>query len=88
MPQNLTVTPGEAGSQTLFVHCDDARRADGYCFTVTNAADNSELAELLTQDAEVTFDSLTTGANVSVVVSARNATGESQPSDPVPAVVP
>ena len=25
VPQNLTVTPGAAGSHTLFVHCDDAR---------------------------------------------------------------
>ena len=88
VPQNLTVTPGAAGSQTLFVHCDDARRADGYRFTVTNAADNSELAELLTQDAEATFDSLTTGAKVNVIVTARNATGESQPTVGIAATVP
>src|ERR1039458_9766408 len=88
VPQNLIVTPGVAGSQTLFVHCDDARRANGYRFTVTNAADNSELAELLTQDAEATFDSLPAGAKVNVVVTARNATGESQPSASVAAVVP
>ena len=86
--KNLIVTPGVAGSQTLFVHCDDARRANGYRFTVTNAADNSELAELLTQDAEATFDSLPAGAKVNVVVTARNATGESQPSASVAAVVP
>jgi hypothetical protein len=88
VPQNLVVTPGAAGSQTLFVHCDDARRADGYRFTVTNAADNSELAEDLTQDAEDTFSNLTSGAKVNVVVTARNATGESQPSASVAAVVP
>src|ERR1017187_5062884 len=88
VPQNLIVTPGVAGSQTLFVHCDDARRANGCRFTVTNAADNSELAELLTQDAEATFDSLPAGAKVNVVVTARNVTGESQPSATVAAVVP
>ena len=88
VPQNLIVTPGVAGSQTLFVHCDDARRANGYRFTVTNVADGTELAELLTQDAEATFDSLPAGAKVNVVVTARNATGESQPSASVAAVVP
>jgi hypothetical protein len=88
VPQNLTVTPGAASSQTLFVHCDDARRANGYRFTVTNAADNSEVAEQLTQDAEATFDSLPAGAKVNVVVTARNATGESQPCAPIAAVVP
>ena len=79
VPQILTVTPGNAGSQTLYCHCDDARRADGYRFTVTNAADNSELADQLTQDAEATFNNLPAGAKVNVVVTARNATGESQP---------
>lgn len=88
VPQNLTVTAGAAGSHTLFAHCDDARRADGYRFTVTNAADNSALAEDLTQDAEDTFGNLTSGANVKIVVTARNATGESQPCAPVSIVVP
>jgi hypothetical protein len=88
VPQNLTVTTGAAGSQTLFVHCDDARRASGYRFTVTNAADGTELAEQLTQDAEATFDSLPAGANVNVAVTARNATGESQPCDAVSVGVP
>lgn len=88
VPQNLTVTPGAAGSHSLFVHCDDARRADGYRFTVTNAADNSQLASDLTQDAEDTLGNLPSGAKVNVVVTARNATGESQPCDPVSVVVP
>jgi hypothetical protein len=88
VPQNLTVTPGAAGSQMLFVHCDDARRASGYRFTATNAADNTELAEQLTQDAEATFANLPTGVKVNVTVSARNATGESQPGEPVLALVP
>jgi hypothetical protein len=89
VPQNLTVTAGAAGSHTLYAHCDDARRADGYRFTVTNAADNTELAELLTQDAEATFDTLASGTKVNVVVTARNTTGESQASaPPVSVVVP
>jgi len=88
VPQNLAVTPGAAGSHMLFVHCDDARRADGYRFTVTNAADNSALAEDLTQDAEDTLSSLSSGTKVNVTVTARNQTGESQPCAPVTVVVP
>jgi hypothetical protein len=55
---------------------------------VTNAADNTEVAELLTQDAEATFGSLVTGTKVNVTVTARNATGESQPSAIITIVVP
>jgi hypothetical protein len=87
VPQNLTVTAGTAGSQTLYAHCDDARRADGYRFTVLNAADNTELAELLTLDAEATFTGLPSGVKVDVSVTARNTTGESQESDPPVVVV-
>jgi len=65
-----------------------ARRADGYRFTVTNAADNSQLAGDLTQDAEDTIGNLPSGTKVNVVATARNATGESQPCAPVTAVVP
>ena len=88
VPQNLTVTPGAAGSHTLFAHCDDARRAEGYRFTVSNAADNSQLAQDLTQDAEDALSQLPSGAQVKVTVSARNATGESQPSAAVTVTVP
>ena len=86
--KNLIVTPGVAGSQTLFVHCDDARRANGYRFTVTNVADGTDLAELLTKDAEATFENLPVGAQVNVVVTARNAMGESQASEALAVVVP
>ncbi|HTX22685.1 MAG TPA: fibronectin type III domain-containing protein [Candidatus Aquilonibacter sp.] len=88
VPQNLTVTPGATGSHTLFAHCSDARRAEGYRFTVSNAADNAQLAQDLTQDAEDTLNQLPSGAQVKVTVSARNATGESQPSAAVTVTVP
>lgn len=88
VPENLVVTPGAAGSHALFIHWDDARRADGYRVTVSDAATGAELTEQLTQDAEVSIGNLSAGAKVNVAVSARNATGESQPTDPVPAVVP
>jgi hypothetical protein len=88
VPQHLTATAGAAGSQQLFLHCDDARGADGYRFTLTNPADGTKLADKLTQDAEATFDNQPSGTQVNVTVSARNATGESQPSTAVAAVVP
>jgi hypothetical protein len=87
VPQHLTVTPGSAGSHTLYAHCDDARGADGYRFMALNPVDNSVLAQVLTQDAEATFDTLTSGAKVNMAVTARNATGESQESDPPVVVV-
>jgi hypothetical protein len=47
-----------------------------------------EVTEQLTQDTEVSIGDLPVGSKVSVVVSARNATGESQPTDPISVVVP
>ena len=72
----------------LFIHWGDARRADVYRATVTDTATGTVLVTQLTQDAEVAIASLTGGANVSVTVTARNTTGESQPSAPITAVVP
>jgi hypothetical protein len=88
VPANVTVTPGGPGSHILFIHWSDARRADGYRATVTDPATGTVLAEQLTQDAEVAIANLTGGATVNITVSARNATGESQPSAPVTAIVP
>jgi len=88
VPENLTATPGAAGSQTLFIHCDDARRATGYRFRVTPAAGGAKLAEQLTQDPEVVIANLPAGATVDITVSARSSTGDSQPTAPITAVVP
>ena len=86
VPQNLTATTGVAGTVTL--HCEHARRADGYRFTLTNAADGAPVASVTTQDPEHTFGELTSGMKVNVVVSARNSTGESQACAPVAVTVP
>ncbi len=87
VPENVTATAGAAGTHALFIHCDDARRATGYRFVVTDAA-GKQLAEQLTQDPEVVMPSLPAGATVSITVSARTAAGESQPTAPITAVVP
>lgn len=87
VPQNLTATPGVVGA--LFVHCDDARRADSYRFKLVDPADPKKvIAEVLVHEPEAMFEHLTTGTTVNVVASAHNATGESQACDPVTAVVP
>lgn len=88
VPVNVVAAPGAAGTHTLFIHWDDARRAEGYRVIVNNVAGGAPLAEELTQDAEVSIVNLPAGATVSIVVSARNAAGESQPSAAITAVVP
>lgn len=88
VPENVVVTAGAAGTHSLFIDWDDARRADGYRVKVTNAATNAQMAMELTQDSEVSILNLSAGVNVNIVVSARNAAGESQTTGPVAAVVP
>jgi hypothetical protein len=89
VPENLTVTPGAAGSQALYAHSGDSRRADGFRFIIRNAAGDTILAELLTTDPEATITGLVSGTKVSATVTARNSTGESQESaPPVVVVVP
>lgn len=88
IPENLIATPGAPASGTFFLHCDDARRADSYRFVIKNAAGTTVLAEKLSDEPEAMFNGLTAGANVSITVSAKNATGESQPSAPVTVTVP
>jgi hypothetical protein len=88
VPENVVVTAGAAGTHSLFIDWDDARRAEGYRVKVTNAAGGAQLASELTQDSEISIPGLPAGANVNITVTARNAAGESQPTAPVTAVVP
>ncbi len=88
VPVNVTATAGGPGSRMIFVQWPEARRADGYRVTVSDPVTLVVLAELLTQDAEVSVPGLTSGDKVSLTVSARNATGESQPSVAISIVVP
>lgn len=88
VPQNLIVTPGAVGSQMQFLHCDDSRGADGYRFQPWSLDGKWQLAEQLPQHAEATFNPVATGTQVKAVVKARKATGESQPSAAVTAVMP
>jgi len=56
--------------------------------SVVRGRSEGKLAEELTQDPEVVIANLPAGASVNITVSARNATGESQPTAPITAVVP
>lgn len=88
VPENLTATAGAAGSGTLFLHCDNARRGESYRFVVTNAAGGAKLAEKLSDEPEAVFPGLPANATVNLTVSAKNGAGESQPSAAIAAVVP
>jgi hypothetical protein len=82
IPENVTAAPGAAGSGTLFINFDDARRARGYRVKVTNAAGGAQLASVLVEDSDATITGLPAGANVNITVTARNDAGESQPKTP------
>lgn len=87
IPENVTATPGATGNGSLFIHFDDARRATGYRVKVTNTVGGTELASELVQDSEAMIEGLPVGATVSITVTARNGTGESQPTAPITAVI-
>ena len=88
VPENLTVTPGPAGSGSIFCNCDDARRADKYRFVVADTA-GTKLAEKLAEESEAMFTDLSPGATVVVTVTGFKTGGpESQPSAAVQVVVP
>jgi hypothetical protein len=88
VPENLTATPGTAGSGILYLHCDNARRGESYRFVILKSEDDSEVTEKLSNEPEAAIDGLSSGVTVKITVSARNSTGESQPSAEIAAVVP
>jgi len=55
---------------------------------VTNKAPGAKLAEKLSDEPEATFCWLPGKMNVDLTVSAKNGSGESQPSAPTSATVP
>jgi len=83
VPANLVATPGQAGTGSVFLQWDDARRAENYRVVVRDAAGN-ELAERLVAESELLLTGLAPGQTVRVFVSARNGRGGE--SVPAPAV--
>ncbi len=90
VPANLVVTPGATGSKLLLVECTEARRATGYRFRAVNKSAHQEVASHLVQAAQTTLalTNVAAGTQVDVTVIARNAKGESQPTEPITATVP
>ena len=88
VPAHVTVTLGTAGSDSLYVEWDDARRAEGYRVVLTDAANGSTLAEKLVSDSEAVFTGLTAGSHVQIRVTARNDAGESLAAEAVGVQLP
>jgi hypothetical protein len=87
--ENLTLTAGAAGSRMVFADWDDARRAESYRVTVTNAADGAKIAETIVSESEAALQELPAGATVKVAMASRNASGgESKACEPVSIAVP
>ena len=88
IPAHVTAIAGTAGMDSVFVEWDDARRAEGYRVALTDAASGQAVAERLVHDSEAVFTDLPAGATVQIVVTSRNDTGESLPSEPVTVQLP
>ena len=86
-PQNLVVTPGTTGSRSLFFDWDNARRADSYRVTLTDAT-GTKLVDEIVWESEYMATGLPVGAAITAAVTGHNATGESQPTAAITATVP
>lgn len=87
--ENLTLTAGAVGSRMVFADWDDARRAESYRVTVTNAADGAKITETIVMASEAALQDLPAGATVKVAVSSRNASGgESRTCEPMSIAAP
>ena len=84
MPENLTVNTSTLTA--LLSEWDDSVRSDSYRLVIKDAA-GLVLVDKIVWDNEYMAHHLTSGTTVTVEVSARNGTGESQPTAPVTAVV-
>jgi hypothetical protein len=87
VPDAPTLTAGAAGS--VLADWPDARRADHYrVFKQVVGTDADFVFVDHPTDSDLTLTGLPHGATVKVCVSAVNAAGESQRSDPAEIVVP
>ena len=89
-PENLVVTVGAAGSRTLLCDWDDARRATNYRLRAKVKATGVQVFNELVADSQgiITLPNLAAGTELDITVTGHNATGESQPTAPVTAVLP
>jgi hypothetical protein len=90
VPANLTVVAGAPGSHAVTADWDDARRADNYRLRAVLKSDGSEVANEITAESQLSLvlATLAAGTVVVLTVTARDAAGESQPSNAVEIAVP
>ncbi len=90
VPGNLVVTVGAPGSRTLLGDWDDARRADNYRLRAVVKATGQQVFNEIVTDSQgiITLPDLPAGTELDITVTARNATGESQPTGAVTAALP
>lgn len=90
VPENLVVTLGAPGSRTLLADWDDARRADNYRLRAVVKATGVQVFNEIVTDSQgiITLPNLPAGTELDLTVTARNATGESQPTSAVTAALP
>ncbi|MEN9576855.1 MAG: hypothetical protein RL514_4710 [Verrucomicrobiota bacterium] len=89
-PENLVFTPGAPGSRTFLADWDDARRADNYRLRAVVKATGVQVFNEIVQDSDgiITLPALPAGTELDITVTARNATGESQPTAAITGVLP
>jgi len=87
VPEHLTATPGAAGSRTVYVDWDDARRAERYHVFTKSAGDAQPVLRGNVTETDAALSGLPAGA-VEITVTALNDAGESVRSAPLTAAVP
>lgn len=90
VPENLVVTVGAPGSRTLLADWDDARRADNYRLRAVVKATGVQVFNEIVSDSQgiITLPAQPAGTELDITVTARNATGESQPTAAITAALP
>ena len=89
-PENLAITVSAVGSRTLLADWDDARRADNYRLRAVVKATGQQVFSELVQDSQgiIHLPNLAAGTELNITVTARNTTGESQPTAAITAALP
>jgi hypothetical protein len=89
-PKNLVVSVGAPGSRTLRVNWDDAHRADNYRLKAKVKATGAQVFNEIVADSQgiIILPDLAAGTELDITVTARNATGESQPTASLTAMLP
>ena len=89
-PANVAVTPGATGSAILNATWDNTTYTDDYTAIAKNKTTGVEITRVTVPDphATLTLTGTPAGTKVDITVTARNATGESNATDPITATVP